>query len=149
MPVVFQKMIYNSDLRRNPDVLYVMGDNLARKGRIGQAKEMRGERNTVGIATKAYPGMLAEDFFGEEPEQILAQKRVIDQDMKPLFAHVAKGGIVIWPADGIGVGYSNLPTCAPTTFDYLESKLAALIQVAELFKLGRTISLQKKLTEHE
>lgn len=149
MPIVYQRMIYNDDLKRNPTVLYVMGDNVARSGRGGQAKEMRGMPNTVGVATKMFPGLLDEDYFGESPEEIEAQKRIIDKDMKPLFAHLARGGIVVWPSGGIGTNRADMPRRAPTTYQYLESKHAALIQVATLFKEGRHIALQKQLKEHE
>lgn len=133
MPVLFQKMIHREDLRRNQDVLFVFGDNIIRKGMGGQAGAMRGEPNAVGVATKLRPSLHPEAYFGEEPEQVLAQKRVIDEDMKPLFDKVKAGGIVVWPADGIGTGLSELPQRAPTTFEYMEQKLAALIKTGLMF----------------
>ena len=53
--IIYQKFIYRSDLKANPSVLYLFGDNLQRVGLGGQAKEMRGEPNAVGIATKKAP----------------------------------------------------------------------------------------------
>jgi hypothetical protein len=49
-------MIYRRDLRANPESLYLFGDNTKRVGIGGQAREMRGEPNAVGIATKNAPG---------------------------------------------------------------------------------------------
>lgn len=134
MPVLFQKMIFREDLRRNASVLYVFGDNVMRRGMGGQAQHMRGEKNAVGVATKYRPGMDPEDFFGDEPAQVEAQARILDNDMKRLFDHVKDGGIVVWPADGIGTGLSRMPEQAPTSFDYLEQKLGALIMTARLFE---------------
>jgi hypothetical protein len=136
MPVLFQKVYKREDARRNPDVLYVFGDNVRRIGRGGQAGEMRDEPNAVGVATKYAPGLAVEDHFGEEAAQVIAQKRIIDNDMKPLFEHVKQGGIVVWPTDGIGTGLSALPTYSPSTFAHIEQKLAALIRVAKLFDHG-------------
>lgn len=136
MPVLFQKMIFREDLRRNQQCLYVFGDNVLRKGMGGQAGHMRGEPNAIGVATKYRPSMDPEDFFGEAPEQVAAQNRLLDEDMKPLFEHVKRGGIVVWPTDGIGSGLSELPTRAPQTWDYLQQKLAALLATAALFEKG-------------
>ena len=134
MPVLFQKIIDREDLRRNDGVLYVFGDNCKRVGLGGQARSMRGERNAVGVATKYSPF----ECFGESPQETEAQKRIIDQDMKPLFDHVKTGGIVVWPADGIGTGLARLPIEAPETFDYLEQKLAALLRTAAMFNKETT-----------
>ena len=129
MPVIFQKHIDREDLRRNPSVLYVFGDNMAKKGYGGQARAMRGERNAVGVATKYSPY----DPFTSDPVDIVLQNQRIDDDMKPLFEHVKAGGIVIWPADGIGTGLADLANRAPETMDYLKEKLSALLKTAELF----------------
>jgi len=138
MPVLFQKMINREDLRRNEDVLYVFGDNTIRKGMGGQAGAMRGEENAVGVATKYQPSMHPAAFFGDEPAEVEAQNRIIDEDMKPLFKKVKTGGIVVWPTDGIGTGLSELPQRAPSTYDYLEQKLAALIRTGLMFKKENT-----------
>lgn len=134
MAVVHQKMIFRDDLRRNPDVLYVFGDNVRRVGMGGQAKEMRGERNAVGVATKYQPSMHPDAFFGDEPAEVEAQNRIIDNDMKPLFEKVKAGGVVVIPLDGLGTGLSELPQRAPLTFDYLTQKLAALEKTAAMFE---------------
>lgn len=145
--VIYQKFIKNEDLRRNyaaeVPVLYVFGDNVKRVGRGGQAAEMRGEPNAVGVATLYAPGL----FYVEEPVATENQKRIIDRDMKPLFEHIKNGGFVIWPADGIGTGLARLPDMAPSTFSYLEEKLAALIQVGKLWNSDRG-SAEKTANEH-
>lgn len=129
MPVIFQKHIDREDLRRNPTVLYVFGDNMARKGFAGQARAMRGERNAVGIATKFSPYIP----FTSDPVDLVVQSQQIDEDMKPLFSHVKRGGVVVWPSDGIGTGLADLLNRSPETFEYLKQKLGALIKTAEAF----------------
>lgn len=135
--VIFQKVIKNEDLRRaylvGLPMLYVFGDNVKRVGMGGQAREMRGEPNSVGVATLYAPGV----FYQDDPVSVDAQKRVIDLDMKPLFDHVKKGGLVVWPSDGIGTGLARLPVASPSTFAYLEDKLEALIKIGRLFSADR------------
>lgn len=130
--LIFQKVYKRDDARRNPDVLYVFGDNVRRVGRGGQAAELRDEPNAIGVATKYSP----HECFGESPEKVLAQNRIIDLDMKPLFRHLCLGGIVVWPSDGIGTGLAGLPIHAPSTFAHISAKLAALIRVGKLFAKG-------------
>lgn len=152
MPIIFQKIIKRDDLLRNHDpehstsnVLYVFGDNVKRVGLGGQAAAMRHEPNAVGVATKYSPS----EPFGEEPHQIAAQKRIIDEDMKPLFRHVRLGGIVVWPADGIGTGLAGLDRYAPSTLEHIQNKLAALIRVAKLFDRGATYArVTQEAAEH-
>jgi len=122
MTVIFQKMVYRSDLKRNPTILYVFGDNLERVGMGGQAGAMRGEPNAVGVATKASPSR----YFKNDDESVAYQNEVIDADMVPLFAQVRAGGVVVWPADGIGTGLSALPEFAPRTLEHIEKRLAEL-----------------------
>ena len=59
--VVVQEEWYSIEqCRANPRAIYVFGDNLLRKGLGGQAKEMRGEPNTLGIVSKKYDILLIE-----------------------------------------------------------------------------------------
>lgn len=128
MSVVFQKIIRKEDLGRNPQVLYVFSDNRARKGYIGQAHEMRGEKNGVGVAVSN------SEFstYTDEPGAVVRQCKAIDKDMKRLFAHIQKGGVVVWPSDGIGCGTAELQKNSPMTFDHLQRKLLSLIHLGRL-----------------
>ena len=60
------KVITRDKIKENPDVLYLFGDNLLRKGLGGQAKEMRGEPNTLGIVSKKYPSNDISSFYTDE-----------------------------------------------------------------------------------
>lgn len=148
MPVLFQKIIRREDLRRNPQVLYVFGDNMLRKGLGGLAAICRFEKNAVGVVTKYLPSMAPDAFFTDDAVGVLAQNRQIDKDMKPLFAHVKHGGIVVWPTDGIGTNLADLQERAPRTFDHVQSKLAALIRVGKLFEQGKLDGAKREAQEH-
>ena len=49
-------------LRENPNVVFVFGDNLIRKGKGGAAK-LRDEPNTYGFITKKYPNNEDTSFY--------------------------------------------------------------------------------------
>lgn len=118
MPLIYQKVIKREDLRANPDILYVFGDNLAQKGLGGQAAEMRGEPNAVGIPTKNAPFMSVGAFFTDEDFKLffkMARPRFV-----ALQQHIDKGGIVVWPLDDIGTGRAQLKERAPRIWDYIQ-----------------------------
>ena len=120
--IYFQHRIYRSDLRNNPNHLFVFGDNLARVGLGGQAKEMRGEPNAIGVATKRSPYEYLYDkdydeWFNKEFHTI----RYIE-DLAEC------GTMLVYPSDGIGTGLAKLDQTAPKIYerikkmeDYLKS----------------------------
>lgn len=117
MPIIFQKFIFRSDLQANPSVMYLFGDNLVRQGFGGQAKEMRGEPNAIGIATKKTPSNRPGEFFSDD--DYTDNISTIMTDLIPAIDHLAAGGILVIPADGLGTGLSELPQRAPRTNAYL------------------------------
>lgn len=124
MPIVKVSRYVRADAKANPNVLFVFGDNVERVGYGGQAGAMRGEPNAVGIATKWTPGMSPGDFFDDA--ELEDASRVISQDIAPLRAYLACGGVVVMPADGLGTGLSELPTRAPKVYAYLQQQLKEL-----------------------
>lgn len=124
MPVIYQHRIYRTDLRRNPGVLYLFGDNVLRVGYGGQAAEMRDEPNAVGVATKRAPGMGPNDFFHDD--EYLENIEIIHGDLTRARDHLIGGGIVVIPSDGLGTGLSELPKRAPSTNRYLVARLDEL-----------------------
>lgn len=117
MPVILQKFISRAEMRANPEVFYVFGDNVERIGTGGQAKEMRGEPNAIGVATKWRSGMTAFDFFYDD--EFYRTQHIIDKDFEPVVKALERGAIVVLPLDGIGTGYSRLPEYAPQTYSYI------------------------------
>jgi hypothetical protein len=109
MPIKYQKMIYRADLKANPTQIYVFGDNVLREGYGGQAKEMRGELNAIGVATKWAPDNQAGSFFNDDPICF----NEVAADMAKVYALLQLGVTVVVPQDGIGTGLSRLPELAP------------------------------------
>lgn len=118
MPVVEQYRIYRLDCEANPDAIYVFGDNMERRGLGGQAKEMRGEPNAIGVATKVSPNDHSAAYFYDDNYAV--NVRVIANDFRPIFAARDQGKIVILPLDGLGTGFSQLPEKAPLTNQFVE-----------------------------
>jgi hypothetical protein len=107
----FRKRITREMVRAEPDKIFVFGDNLERRGLGGQAKEMRGEPNAVGIVTKRRPSWDDDAFFADRPEEF----RVLMRDLK-LVASISQGKTIVWPEDGIGTGLANLEYQSPALF---------------------------------
>lgn len=114
------KRIYRTDLRNNPQKVFLFGDNLERVGMGGQAYEMRDEPNAIGVATKYSPGMRDEDFFTDDDYDNLC--KIIDSDLARAF----DAKIVVIPSDGLGTGLAELDNRAPKVFAYLQEQLVKL-----------------------
>jgi hypothetical protein len=127
MPVVKQDQIRRRDLLDNQDTLYVFGDNMVRRGFGGQAREMRGEPNAVGIPTKWAPTMMDSDMFRDA--DLPKIKPTLDAELDRLRDHLKKGGTVVIPSGGIGTGLANLKVNAPAIFWYINENLRALERV--------------------
>lgn len=123
--IILQKMIYRSDLRANQGkAIYLFGDNLLRVGYGGQAKEMRGEPNAIGIPTKRRGSMESDAFFSDS---------TLDANIQAIIAPVLEalkmacaGYVIIITSDGLGTGLARLPELAPTTNEFLLDCLAML-----------------------
>lgn len=114
MPVEYRKFILREHLRKEPEKLFVFGDNLERKGFGGQAKEMRGEPNAVGIPTKRKPTMNPDAFFNDSPEDYREWSNHSFKDLNKLWSHSLHGGTIVWPEAGIGTGRAKLKETSPT-----------------------------------
>jgi hypothetical protein len=111
-------------LRDNPDKVFIFGDNEARKGLGGQAQQMRGEPNAIGVATKRLPSR-GEDAYWSDAE-FERNKQILDADFKPAFEAKAAGKEVVVPKNGIGGGLSELSSRAPRTLEYINQQLSLL-----------------------
>lgn len=107
-------------LRTEPEKLFVFGDNLARKGMGGQAREMRGESNAVGLPTKrSWFQFLSDDDFDEVREAA----RI---DISRLMIQLHQNKIVVWPAAGIGTGFGKLEKYAPKIKHWYDELLSGM-----------------------
>lgn len=121
----FQKFIKREDLRANPDVLYLFGDNCDRVGFGGQAAEMRGSPNAVGVRTKKHPSMEDSAFFTDD--EFESNRTMLINDLTPVWKQLEDGGDVVCPMDGLGTGLSALQAHAPKTADYLLARIRDLV----------------------
>ena len=118
------KIITRDKVKENPDVLYLFGDNLLRKGLGGQAKEMRGEPNTLGIVSKKYPSNSSSSFYTDE--DFYSWLEVFSSDIKNLAESVNSGKYRAIVIPQIGVGLADLPNKAPRIWKYLKTTLDSL-----------------------
>jgi hypothetical protein len=127
MTVIYQKMVHREDLKRNPNILYMFGDNEKRAGLGGQAAEMRGETNAVGIRTKRAPGRDDESYWSDR--NLDANCAKIEEDLARVKGHLRRGGLVVLPIDGIGTNRADMEKRCPRTFYVLQQSLASLESV--------------------
>lgn len=113
--IEYRKLILRSDLRNERNKLFVFGDNLLRRGFGGQAKEMRGEPNAVGIVTKKAPSMDSGSFFTDNDFALFISETLIALEKLYKFK-----GTIIWPADDIGTGLAQLKTRAPMIWNKIQ-----------------------------
>ncbi len=119
--------ITRKEVRSSPHKLFLFGDNLQRRGLGGQAREMRGEPNAIGIPTKKRPAITPDSYFTDE--EFDANRVSIDRAfleiVERLLASVGPSILVI-PSAGLGTGRAELEQRAPRTFAYLERRLREL-----------------------
>ena len=115
--VILHSFITRDMLQAKPNEFWLFGDNTQRSGFGGQAKEMRGEPNAIGIPTKKAPSMAEGSFFTDaEYEQNI-------QVINSAFAKLPYGAVIHMPADGLGTGRAQLKERAPRTYEYLQNKI--------------------------
>ena len=125
MPLMFQYRIYRTDLHTNRNVWYCFGDNDERVGYGGQAAEVRGEHNSLGVRTKKGPSHRDVDYYNDD--ELAENMAKIGEDFQVIETKLADGDIVVFPSDGFGTGLSELPERAPQTFRYVEDHIKRLI----------------------
>ncbi len=129
MPVIRQKWITRADLRANIDTLYVFGDNMAHTGFGGQAREMRGEPNAVGVPTK-WVGSMAEDaFFKNEDVHNIEVLHALSDAFLKIENHLHSRKNVVIPIDGLGTGLSRLAEKAPEVLRIIDECIAEMERI--------------------
>lgn len=120
------------DVEELSQYIWVFGDNVIRKGELGQAC-IRKAPNALGIRTKYYPSMKPGSFFTDKEYE--SNCRMISKDVDEIIEKVMSTnnieecyeGIVIpkrecWP----GTGLARLDECAPKTFNFLCGEMERL-----------------------
>jgi hypothetical protein len=111
--IEIREHITRVDVRADKDKIFLFGDNLAGQGFGGQAKEMRGEENAVGIPTKKAPSNNPNSFFTDK--EFAANIKAIDE----AFGKIPPDKMIVIPSAGLGTGLADLQEKAPNTFAYL------------------------------
>ncbi len=111
-----QEHITRDEVIAEKDKNFIFGDNLTGQGLGGQAKEMCGEENSVGIPTKKASNNNPNSFFIDQ--EFTANKKAIDE----AFSKIPPHKTVVIPKAGLGTGLAKLQEKAPKTFAYLGGK---------------------------
>jgi hypothetical protein len=119
-----------AEAHANRDKLYVFGDNMAGRGFGGQAGEMRGVPNAVGIPTKWRPSREPSAYFTNGDLRDGNVKQAIMGAIAELEKHLLAGGDIVYPADGVGTGLSELPTRAPDIMEFIDAGIDRLKLIA-------------------
>ena len=115
--IIYQKFIKREDVRRNRKQIYIFGDNDVRSGFGGQAKEMRGEPNSIGIRVKKLPNNAINSFYSDD-DYLENIEKILD-DFIIVEKKLLEGAKIVIPEGGIGTGLSRLKEYAPMTFNFL------------------------------
>lgn len=121
--LIFMPMITRDFVRKHPHAIFVFGDNTHRTGSRGQAGEMRGEPNAIGVATKFAPGRAPGDYFEDDH---WASRKALNDDIDLVQAAFNAGKTIYVPRDGLGTGLSELPQRAPGLYGLLVERFKAM-----------------------
>lgn len=96
------------------------------RGFGGQAAEMRGEPNTIGVPTKWSPERKATAYFTDDDRLDRNVWHAINGAFERMRDALDAGRNVVIPADGLGTGLAELPTRAPKLHSMIEAAIASL-----------------------
>lgn len=128
--VLRPKVLVRADLQDNPDLLYCYGDNMEERGMGGQASQMRGEPNAIGVPTKWKPDMTPDAFFRDSDFQTTAVRLAITSPFRRMRRELMTGRTLVIPADGLGTGLAQLRQRAPLIYGYIGGWITALEDIA-------------------
>lgn len=113
--IEYRDHITREMLRDEPRKLFVFGDNLLSRGTRGQAREMRGEPNAVGIPTKRAPSMSSASFLTDTDLELWREASLAS------IVRLVRARIIVWPSAGIGTGFARLNSTSPLIFRKIEA----------------------------
>jgi len=120
VPVEYRDHIRRTDAQAEPGTLFLFGDNLARRGYGGQARELRGEPNAVGIPTKRSPYEYLNDA------DLPTVREACEPALQRIANHLNTGGLVVVPFAVIGTGRADLARQAPAVHRYIQAIMVRL-----------------------
>lgn len=109
------------DIAENPNMIFVFGDNLQRRGKGGQAI-IRDIFNTIGLVSKKEPTNAELAFFYDH--EYGQNCYYINNDVQRIKAIAqANEMTIVLAAGGYGTGLAMLDKTAPRTFSYMSRLL--------------------------
>lgn len=125
--VIRKAAITRAMVRADPDTIYVFGDNMIGKGFGGQAREMRGEPNAVGVPTKWRPAMDEGSYFTDADLDNRDVYDTISRAFLRMDQALEAGRNVVIPSDGLGTGLAQLSTRAPAIDAFIRNRIGKLV----------------------
>ena len=122
--VRYEEFISRETVRSQPINVFVFGDNVQRRGTGGQAGEMRGEPNALGIVTKFDPGRGVYSYLSDAAYE--QWYPVFRSDIQALRVVLHCGIEVVFPARGIGTGLADVAGRSPRCWDTMFRELSEL-----------------------
>lgn len=99
--ILRQTWTTREDLRANRDVVFVYGDNVAREGHRGLARQMRGAPNAHPISISWGP---FDPFTHATADAAMAQ---VLEDLEALYTRAPS--LIVWPLSGIVPEFQTVP----------------------------------------
>lgn len=124
--IIIVKRYTPAMVKNDPHKLFIFGDNLDRQGIGGQAI-IRGFYNTYGIPTKRRPSMSNTAFFSDKEEEFEAICNSI-HDLYIIYRSKVFHSFV-FPEDGLGTGFSDMPSHSPKIYAAMNILLYTLFGV--------------------
>lgn len=124
--IIRMEFVTRSIVKKNPETIFVYGDNMEGRGLKGQAAAMRGEPNTIGVPTKWRPDMREESFFTNEDWHNADVRHAIRGAFIRIEEHLSNGHDVVIPSAGLGTGLAQLEMRAPKIHEFIEASIFAL-----------------------
>jgi DNA polymerase elongation subunit (family B) len=131
--IITMDVITRDYVKNNPDMVFIFGDNDERDGMGGQAGEMRGERNAIGIPTKKKPSTTEDSYYTDSEFEL--NKKKINYSVNLILAQINNGKTIVLPSSGIGTGLAQLKERAPKTFSFLEATIKAMHDYVNKFEV--------------
>lgn len=137
--IVKMDIITRQYVKDNKHQFFVFGDNDEKTGLGGQAAEMRGEPNTIGIPTKKKPDTTEDSYYTDA--EFENNKKKMNYAINLIIRAIREGKTVVFPSAGVGTGLAKLQEKAPRTYEFLQKTLKALEAYVDTFqeKNGRFI----------
>jgi len=120
MPVIRLDHITRSLVRSHRDRIFMFGDNMERAGFGGQAAEMRGEPNTIGVPTKWSPRRHDGAYFKDSDWDYFGVRITIQSAFATARMFLDAGVMVVVPSAGFGSGLADLARRAPRIHEAIE-----------------------------